>query len=246
LHYSYKKFMSTICATLLPPGEHARLQTLQYYDILHSLHEPVFDEFVALAARIFSLPISLIALVDEEKVHYKASFGMPSHMVQHREDALCSTAIMQANPVVYKDLATETNPLITPRAAEAARTHHVRFYAAAPLCMPNESLIGSLCIIDRTPRSFSDNEQRVLKQLGYLVSQTIVARHTCLNQYSSEWEWHKLRVQVQEEVQALTALVRYLFARHGTHVPVPADSLNQVARRLLDLDEILEPYCQAA
>jgi GAF domain-containing protein len=237
--------MSPICATLLPPGEDARLQTLRYYDILHSLHEPVFDEFVALAARIFSLPISLIALVDEEEVHYKANFGMPGHDKQHREEALCATAILQNNAVVYRDLATEASPAITRRAAQAARTNQVRFYAAAPLCMPNDSIIGSLCIIDRTPRNFSDDEQRVLEQLGNLVGRTIVARHTCLSQYGSgEWEWHRLRIQVQEEVQALTALVRYLFARNGTHVPVPADSLNQVSRRLLDLDEILEPHCQ--
>jgi GAF domain-containing protein len=232
---------------LLPVNETARLQTLRYYDILHSLHEPVFDEFVALAARIFSLPISLIALVAEEQVHYKANYGMPGNDVQHREEALCATAILQADAVVYKDLAIETNPLITARAAAAARNHQVRFYAAAPLCMPDQSIIGSLCIIDRTPRNFSAEEQRVLEQLAYLVSRTIVARHTCLSQYGSgEWEWHRLRIQVQEEVQALTALVRYLFARHGTHVPVPTDSLNQVARRLLDLDEILEPYCQDA
>ncbi|MGI4819960.1 MAG: GAF domain-containing protein [Janthinobacterium lividum] len=232
---------------LLPPNETARLQTLHYYDILHTLHEPVFDEFVALAARIFSLPISLIALVAEEQVHYKANYGMPGNHVQRREETLCATAIMQDKAVVYTDLATETYPLITARAAEAARTNQIRFYAAAPLCMPNESIIGSLCIIDRTPRHFSDDEKRVLEQLGYLVSQTIVARHTCLSQYSSdEWEWPILRIQVQEEVQALTALVRYLFARNGTHIPVPADSLNQVARRLVDLDGVLAPYCQAA
>jgi putative methionine-R-sulfoxide reductase with GAF domain len=230
---------------LLPPNETARLQTLQYYDILHSLHEPVFDEFVALAARIFSLPISLVALVAEEQVHYKANYGMPGNVVQHREEALCATAILQNNAVVYKDLATETNPLITARAAKAAQSHQLRFYAAAPLCMPDESIIGSLCIIDYTPRNFSTAEQRVLEQLAYLVSRTIVARHACLSHYDSgEWEWHRLRLQVQEEVQALTALVRYLFARHGTYIPVPTDSLNQVARRLLDLDELLEPYCQ--
>lgn len=230
---------------LLPPNETARLQTLRYYDILHSLHEPVFDEFVALAARIFSLPISLIALVAEEQVHYKANYGMPGNDMQHREEALCATAILQENAVVYRDLAVETNPIITARAAEAARTNQLRFYAAAPLCMPDDSIIGSLCIIDRTPRSFSADEQQVLEQLAHLVSRTIVARHSCLSQYGSgEWEWHRLRIQVQEEVQALTALVRYLFARHGTHVPVPTDSLNQVARRLLDLDEHLAPHCQ--
>ncbi len=232
--------MATLSPMLLPPDEAERLQTLRHYDILHSLHETVFDEFVALAARIFSLPVSLIALVDELDVHYKANYGMPGSKIQPRQEALCATAILHDRAVVYSDLASESNPLITRQAAQAALANQVRFYAAAPLRMPDQHTIGALCIIDYKPRILSTNEQRVLEQLGELVSQTIVARHFYLSQPGGEWEWQRLRTQVQEEVQALTALVRYLFARHGTHIPVPADSLAQVARRLLDLREILE------
>ena len=236
--------MATLSPMLLPPDEAERLQTLRHYGILHSLHESVFDEFVALAARIFSLPISLIALVDELDVHYKANFGMPGNELQPRQEALCATAILHEHAVVYYDLALETNSLITKQAARAAQANQLRFYAAAPLRMPDQRTIGALCIIDRKPRVFSDAEQRVLEQLGGLVSQTIVARHLCLSQPDGgEWEWQRLRTQVQEEVQALTALVRYLFVRHGVHIPVPADSLAQVARRLLDLREILEQHC---
>ena len=38
------------------------------------------------------------------------------------------------------------------------------------------------------------------------------------------------RVQLRE----LTVLVRYLFTRHGVQIPVPAELLAQVKRRLLD------------
>lgn len=232
--------MSTISPYLLPPNEAERLRSLHSYDVLPSLNEPVFDEFVALTARIFSLPISLIALVDEDEVHYPANYGMPGHHRQPREEALCATAIMEGRAVVYRDLLTEESPVITPRAAAAAQANNLQFYAAAPLRMPNQCNIGTLCVIDRHPRVFSDDEQHLLEELANVVSQALVVRHNYLSDPDdSGWGWKCLREQLQEEVQALTALVRYLFTRHGTQVPVPADLLTQVERRLHDLRDLL-------
>jgi len=232
--------MSVIPAALLPQNEAERLRSLRSYDVLPSLHEPVFDELVALTARIFSLPISLIALVDEDEVHYPANHGMPGHRSQPREEALCSTAILRGSAVVYTDLSTENNLAITPRVAASARANNLQFYAAAPLRMPDQCDIGTLCVIDRHPRVFSEDEQHLLEELADVVSQALVVRHAYLNDPDdSGWGWQCLREQLQEEVQALTALVRYLFTRHGTQVPVPHDLLKQVERRLHDLRDLL-------
>ena len=232
--------MSAIPSLLLPPDEAERLASLRHYDILHSLHEPVFDELVALTARVFSLPVSLIALVDATDVYYKANHGMPGNAAQPRQEALCATAILHDTAVVYQDLSTEADPRITARAARAARANRLRFYAAAPLRMPDRRNIGALCIIDYAPRTLSADEQRLLERLADVVSQTVAVRHDCRSRPGGgAWEWQNVRGQLQEEVQGLTALVRYLFARQGTQVPVPADSLAQVGRRLEDVRAIL-------
>ncbi|QDA60674.1 GAF domain-containing protein [Hymenobacter jejuensis] len=233
--------MSTIPSFLIPSSEAERLHSIRDHDLIHSLREPVFNEFVALTARIFSLPVSLIALVEETDVYYPANYGMPGHNGQPREEALCASAILHETPVVYTDLTSEQDPLITVQAAQAARNNKFQFYAAAPLCMPNQHRIGTLCIIDRHPRVFSDGERHLLENLAALVSQTLVVRHACLRQpRSGAARWNDLHTQLQEEVQALTALVRYMFTRHGTQIPVPADILTQVGRRLHDLQEILD------
>jgi len=227
---------------LIPPDEAARLRTLQQYDVLHSLNEAVFDEFVALAARIFSLPISLIAVVDEEQVHYAANFGMPGNDVQSREEALCSTAILHDKAVVYKDLSTEQEALITAQAMQAAEQNQLRFYAAAPLRMPDQRSVGTLCIIDRQPRVFTMQEQHVLEELAALVSEAVVTRHCCRNlPAGGEARWQSICAQLQEELQGLTALVRYLLTRYGIQAPVPTDVLAQVERRFQDLHDILSP-----
>ncbi len=227
----------------IPTDDAARLRSLRAFEILPALTEPVFDEFVALTARIFNLPISLISVVEETDVHYPANYGMPGHSRQPRAEALCSTAIVLARTVVYHDVALEQASTVSEEALEAARRNEVRFYAGALLLLPDQRPLGTLCIIDRQPRNFTADEQHILELLAGLVSQTIAVRHLCyLHPESGEARWTTLSAELQEEVQALNALVRYLFVRHGSQMPVPADFLTQVESRLRDLQAILRNF----
>lgn len=235
--------MASVSKLLIPADELQRLSSIRHFDVTHSLQEPIFGEFVSLTARIFSLPISLIALVEEEQVRYTANFGLPNVKLQPRDEALCATAILHNKAVVYSDLATETSPLITRAAADAANDKGLRFYAAAPLRMPDERRIGSLCIIDCQPRSFSADEQKLLERIATLVSQMVNVRYCCLATPSLGLaQWDLIREQIQEEIQGLAALMRYLITRHGTQVPVSQDILTLVTRRLDDLSVILDQY----
>ena len=45
----------------------------------------MFDEFVALTAQVFSLPISLIAVVEEDDVYYPANYSMPGNSSPGRQ-----------------------------------------------------------------------------------------------------------------------------------------------------------------
>lgn len=235
--------MASVPQLLIPADETQRLGSIRHYDVSSSLQESIFGEFVSLTARIFSVPISLIALVEEQQVRYTANFGLPNVKLQPREEALCSTAILHNKAVVYSDLATETSPFITPDAANAASSKGLRFYAAAPIRMPDERRIGSLCVIDRQPRSFSANEQALLERIATLISQMITVRYCCLATPSLGLaQWQLTREQIQEEIQGLAALVRYLITRHGTQVPVSQDMLALITRRLNDLSAVLDQY----
>ena len=80
----------------------------------------------------------------------------------------------------------------------------------------------------------------MLEHLAGLVSQAVAVRHQCLQQpVGGPRHWGSICAELQDELRALTALVRYLFTRHGTQVPVPNDVLAQVERRLQDLREVL-------
>ncbi len=226
---------------LLPPNESKRLATLQTYDILHSLQEPLFTEVVELAATLFNVPISLIALVGADEVEYIATHGLPGLRSQPRAEAVCSMAVKQQQAVVFVDLANARS--LTAEAEAAARAKGLRFYAGVPLCMPNRQCIGTFCLIDRKPRTFSAPEQQVLEQLARLAGQLIGVRQYCTVSAASGLEyWCLMRSELTQEIRALLAAARHLIGYAGTHVPVPANVLEATYGQLHELCWRLADY----
>jgi transcriptional regulator with GAF, ATPase, and Fis domain len=227
---------------LSPVTEAERLACLRHYDVLPFLRDDVLDEFVGLAARIFSLPISLFNLVDAHQVHTEAHCGMPGAMPQSRAEMLCSTVVEQNRVVVYHDLLSAIPTPTDAVAIQATLAKRIRFYAAAPVRLTDQHCLGALCLLDQRPREFTPEEQHTLQSLADLVSQAITVRHYCRTTPAlGEAHWQRLHTQLHEEVQALAALVRYLLTRYGKTIPVPEEVLHLVLRRLADLRVVLQP-----
>ncbi|MFD2786227.1 GAF domain-containing protein [Hymenobacter rubripertinctus] len=236
--------MATLPPFALPNDEPGRLLALRSFEVLAALAEPVFEEFVALAARLFQVPISLLSVVEEAEVHYPASVGLPGRDHQQpRAEALCSTAISRGQAVVYHDVLLEHHPPIEAEALRAAEKNHVRFYAGALLLLPNQRPLGTLCLVNHEPRPFTPDEQRILELLAGLVSHTLAVRHLCrARPNNGEAQWTHLSAELQEEIGALNALVRYLNARNGSEVPVSTAFLTQVEGRMHDLQGVLDVH----
>lgn len=230
-----------IVAPLAPIAEAVRLASLRYYDVLPFLREDVFDEFVSLAARIFSLPISLFNLVDAHQVTTGSHLGMSDGPPQPRAATLCSMVVEQNQIVVYHDLREAPQTVSNKTAIQAALAKRFRFYAAAPVRLANQHSIGTLCLLDYQPREFTTEEQHVLQALADTVSQTITVRHHYhITPGLGGGHWQQLRLKLHEEMNALAALVRYLLTRYGTLIPVPDEVLHLVLRRLADLRILLQ------
>ena len=228
-------------ASLLPPNESRRLETLRAYDILHSLQEPLFTDVVEVIATLFNVPISLIALVDADEVEYKATYGLSGLRRQPRAEAICSMAVRQQQATVFTDLRSEHS--LTPEAEAAARDKGLLFYAGVPLCMPNRHCIGTLCIIDQQPRPFSAPEQQVLEQFAHLIGRLIAVRHYCrTSQEQGEGYWSVVCTELVQQVRVIRQLVRQLGAYVGTHSSAPADLLAKVDQHLTALRWMLADY----
>lgn len=145
--------------------ETARVAALQKYAILDTEPEQAFDDLVLLASFVCSAPIAMISLVDEDRQWFKSKVGLPISETP-REIAFCSVAIRQPDVFVVPDTLNDerfrNNPLVTSEP-------NVRFYAGAPLINEEGHALGTICVLDRTPREFSSGQEAALKALSRLV-----------------------------------------------------------------------------
>jgi len=146
-------------------NERARVAALQKYAILDTEPEQAFEDLVLLASFVFSTPIAMISLVDEDRQWFKSKMGM-SISETPREIAFCATAIRQPDVFVVPDTLNDerfqNNPLVTSEPK-------IRFYAGAPLINEDGYALGTICVLDRTPRELDSGQQAALKALSRLV-----------------------------------------------------------------------------
>lgn len=157
----------------VPANELLRLEALQRYAILDTAPEPVFDDVVRLACSVFGVESSALSFVDAERQWFKARSGIAFAETQ-REDAFCAHTILTSAPLVVADATTD------PRFSANALVRHapnIRFYAGAPLTTRGGYNIGTVCLIDSTPRDdFRLRERRQLEALARFVMAEIDRR----------------------------------------------------------------------
>ncbi|MCY1075598.1 ATP-binding protein [Archangium lansingense] len=146
----------------LPPDEPRRLQALLRLGLLDTPAEERFDRIVRMAARMFRVPITLVSLVDGSRQWFKARVGLEGSSTE-RSLSFCGHAILTPHTFVVRDaledLRFADNPFVTGEP-------HVRFYAGHPLHATDGSAVGTLCLIDRQARDFSEEERQLLEDLA--------------------------------------------------------------------------------
>lgn len=154
-----------------PEDEDVRLKTLHSLCILDTPTEQRFDRLTRLAKRIFDVPIALVSLVDEHRQWFKSCIGL-SVSETSRDISFCGHAILGNKlfiiPNTAKDARFANNPLVL-------NEPHIRFYAGCPLRHLNGSKLGTLCIIDKKPRKFSQEDLEALKDLAELAERELMA-----------------------------------------------------------------------
>src|SRR5690606_27448639 len=91
-----------------------------------------------------------------------------------RDISFCTHAIETPNPLVIPDVSQDprfsNNPL-------AINEPHLAFYAGVPLRNSQNLAIGTFCIMDTTPRKFSDHELEILSVFGNQVMNLLELRY---------------------------------------------------------------------
>jgi len=155
-----------------PAVEAARLEELRRYNILDTPPESPFDDFTRLAAQLCGVPYTLMSLVAEERIWFKSWFGTAAAETP-RDCAFCDYAIRQFD--VYEVPDTVANPLFAKNALVTG-PWQIRFYASVPLTTPRGYNVGTLCLLDVTPRQLTEEQRLGLAALGRLVVQQLEFR----------------------------------------------------------------------
>lgn len=146
--------------------EQQRLRALRRFNLLDTPAEPAFDEIAQAAAVIMGTPISAVSFVDAERQWFKARVGLGVSETP-RSVSFCAHAMLGRELFVVPDAtlhpAFSGNALVTGEP-------HIRFYAGAPIRMPDGKPLGALCVIDTTPRPEGVNPQQA-ELLRILASQ---------------------------------------------------------------------------
>ena len=153
--------------------EPRRLAALLELGVLDTEPEPIFDSLTELALRTFNAPVAVISLVDKDRQWFKACIGLPVSETP-RDVAFCDHAIRSGDVLVVLDATVDPrfaqNPLVTGEPG-------IRFYAGAPLTTPDGFRIGTLCLIDFTPRAtFDPDEAAQLQHIANAIMQALVMR----------------------------------------------------------------------
>ncbi|PRY11037.1 GAF domain-containing protein [Pontibacter ummariensis] len=163
-----------IGVNLIPDNEEERLQKLKEYEILDTPQEGAFNHIAAMATHMFKVPIALISLVDADRVWFKANVGLEGVRSVPRGESLCSLAVLNSAPTIFQDAANEpcllANPLVS-------GNFGLRFYAGAPLVTADGLNIGTMCLIDKQPREFTESDQKMLVNLASIVMDEIELRY---------------------------------------------------------------------
>jgi GAF domain-containing protein len=119
-----------------------------------------------LCAKLLSVPVALISLVEAQRQFFTASCGLPQPWAGKRQTRLshsfCQHVVVSRQPFVVSD--AREHPLV--RDNLAIRDLGVIAYAGMPLTTPDDEVLGSFCAIDHKPRVWTQADLDVLSDLA--------------------------------------------------------------------------------
>jgi len=149
----------------------SRINALRQTFLLDSKAEEAFDRLTSLAARTLGVPVSLISLVDTNRQFFKSAsgFNLQETPLSH---SFCKHVVSTGQPLVVNDARKHPAVMNNP----AIHDLEVIGYLGMPICTSDGHNIGSLCVIDKNPRQWTQDEMDILKDLTNSVMMEVELR----------------------------------------------------------------------
>jgi GAF domain-containing protein len=135
--------------------------------------DPVLDRVVTEVSVELGVPIALVSLVLDRVQLFRSQVGLPPDLARagatDRDVSFCQFVVADEAPFLVPDLAEDTR---VPRSL--SEIYGLRSYAGVPLRVGDE-VLGSLCVMDTMPRTFSPESLARLEVFGRVVAERLIA-----------------------------------------------------------------------
>lgn len=190
---------------MLAFDEQLRLEALRPYQLFNTMQDETFTELVRLTAKLFNVPVGIIAFVEEETVRFGLNHGLPADLDRvNRWETLCSVAMLNESVSVYEDLRNRPCDLIDPILVNKLK---LGFYAGTTLRTSAGFPIGVLCVIDHKARVFHREEGALLEKMGLVVMELLDLRLRLLQQPTwNQALWGAVYNRIEASISRLETL----------------------------------------
>jgi GAF domain-containing protein len=153
-----------------------RLAALREAGLLDTAPDEGFDRLARLAANVLNAPVALVSAVDRDRPYFNSCLGLPEPRASRRETPLthsfCQYAVAAREPLVIADARQD------PRVHDnlAIRDMGVIAYCGVPLITRDGQALGTLCVIDHKPRTWTRDQVDLLRDLAASATSEIVLR----------------------------------------------------------------------
>ena len=154
----------------------ARISALQRLGLLDTPPEAAFDRLTRVACRVLRAPVGLVSLVDQDRQFFKSCVGLPEPFASSRQTpvshSFCQHVVATGKPLIVEN--AHTTPLV--QLNPAVEEMGIVAYAGIPLVTSDGHAIGSFCVIDHRPRSWTFDDIETLQELAGCVMHEIEGR----------------------------------------------------------------------
>lgn len=214
---------------MISPDEAERLAAVRRYRVLDTPPDGAFDRITRLASQVLGMPIAIVTIVDHDRIWFKSAEGLDGIEQIDRDPGLCASAILGHEAWVIEDASVDPRALANPL---VAGEFGLRFYAGSPLQTHDGYNLGTLCVIDREPRSLNEQQIAVLDDLAALVVDELELRLAVRQQARRATELN------DDVVQALTvSKMRFQLGDSDAGLESLDQALTASKRILADLAE---------
>ena len=195
------------------PGaaEAHRLEALDRSGLLSDDVSEPFHRVSRFARQLLGVDTAMVSLIDDHQQLFKGHDGLRADLAERGRSSLshsyCKFPVATGERLVVPDARDSALLSESPAIAD----HDAVAYVGVPLALDEGSVLGTLCVFNATPRSWTPQDVSTLEELAAVVLAEIE---------------HRVRRQELEQVAALT-----------TRLEDPVDKLGDVTRTITHLIE---------